>query len=169
MGTEVFRLFSYGEPIELLPDHKHWNHGEYGAHWHTNEACCRQTFDSTDFLSENSIAKPDPIAIYDEEYVIDCVIPLLDFIKIHGSITDEKPKTTQMDQTKDSHATKNQSETRHVQISRTVDNNHCDCSSLIKNQNSDDNSNQEINLKYKKVDLKIVESIEREASSVETL
>ena len=44
----------------------------------------------TDYLSRKPISKPEPIENYDEEYVINCVIPLLEFINTHGGITDEK-------------------------------------------------------------------------------
>ena len=53
----------------------------------------------TDYLSRNPIAKSKPIENYDEEYVINCVTPLLEFITTHGSITDEKKAASQTDET----------------------------------------------------------------------
>ena len=44
----------------------------------------------TDYLSRYPIAKPKPFENYDEEYVINCVIPSLEFINTQDSITDEK-------------------------------------------------------------------------------
>ena len=62
----------------------------------------------TDYLSRNPISKPEPIENYNEEYVFNCIIPLLEFINTHGGITDEKERTARTDQKK-SNQTNNQS------------------------------------------------------------
>ena len=49
----------------------------------------------TDHQSRNRIGKPALIERYDEEYVIKCVITLVEFIYTHGSLTNEKRMATQ--------------------------------------------------------------------------
>ena len=68
----------------------------------------------TDHLSRNPIAKPDPIENYDEEYVINCIIPLLEFNNTHGSNSDETKSTTQTDKAT-AQQTNSQSQTRNVE------------------------------------------------------
>ena len=63
-------------------------------------------------MSRNPISKPEPIENYDEEYVINCVIPLLEFTNTHGSITDEKKVEAQTDEVAVS--ANNQSQSRSV-------------------------------------------------------
>ena len=67
----------------------------------------------TDYLNRNPIAKPIQIENYDEEYVINCIKPLLEFINTHGSISDEKKATTQTDKAT-AQQTNSQSQTRNV-------------------------------------------------------
>ena len=67
----------------------------------------------TDYQARNPIAKPVPIQSYDEDYVINCVIPLLEFINTHGSITDENKAMAQTDETIAQQAN-NQSQARSV-------------------------------------------------------
>ena len=52
----------------------------------------------TDCMSRNPISKPEPLEKYEEEYVINCIIPLLEFIDTHGSITDPNTKGIQTDE-----------------------------------------------------------------------
>ena len=52
----------------------------------------------TDYLSKNPTANPEPTKNYDDEYVINCVIPLLEFIKNYGSITGENINTARTKQ-----------------------------------------------------------------------
>ena len=98
-GLENFRLHKYGEPIELLTDHQALepsikrNHSNttYSAslirwldrlaHFDINiELIAGKSMALVDYLSKNAISKREPIENYEEEYVIDCIIPLLDFI-----------------------------------------------------------------------------------------
>ena len=44
----------------------------------------------SDYLSRNSISKLEPIENYDEEYVFNCIIPLLELINTHDRITEER-------------------------------------------------------------------------------
>ena len=50
-------------------------------------------------MSRNPISKPEPIEIYDEEYVINCIIPLLEFINNYSSIADKTDTEARTDQT----------------------------------------------------------------------
>ena len=52
----------------------------------------------TDYLSRNPVSKPESIEIYDEEYVINCIIPLLEFINNYGSVASQKKLEAPTDQ-----------------------------------------------------------------------
>ena len=116
-GLEHFRLYVYGKPIELLTDHqaleplikRNRSNKTYSArltrwldrlaHFDINiKHIAGKHLKLTDYLSKNPISKPEPIENYDEEYVINCVIPLLEFINTHGSITNEKKIEAQTDE-----------------------------------------------------------------------
>ena len=116
-GQEHFRLCVYGKPIELLTDHqaleplikRNRSNETYSAiltscldqlaHFDINiKHIAGKHLTLTDYLSRNPISKPDPNENYDEEYVINCIIPLLEFINTHGSITDEKKLEAQTDE-----------------------------------------------------------------------
>ena len=72
----------------------------------------------TDYFSRNPISKPEPMEKYDEEYVINCVIPLLEVINTHGSITDEKKLEAQTDEIAASANSQSQSRSVHkIQLS----------------------------------------------------
>ena len=113
---EHFRLYVYGKPIEILIDHqaleplikRNRSNKTYSArltrwldrlaHFDINiKHIASKHIKLTDYLSRNPISKPEPIENYDEEYVINCVIRLLEFIDTHGSITDEKKLEAQTD------------------------------------------------------------------------
>ena len=116
-GLELFRLYVDGKPIELLTDHqaleplikrnrstktysarlKRWL--DRLAHFDINiKHIAGKHLKLTDSLCRNPISKPEPIENYDEQYVINCVIPLLEFINTHGSITDEQKLEAQTDE-----------------------------------------------------------------------
>ena len=67
----------------------------------------------TGYLSRKPISKPELIENYDEEYAINCVMPLLEFINTHCSITNEKRMALQTDKA-ETQALNNQSQTRSV-------------------------------------------------------
>ena len=113
-GLENFRLYIYGKPIELLTDHqaleplikRNRSNKTYSArltrwldrlaHFDINiKHIAGKHLMLTDYLSKNPVAKPVPIENYDGEYVINCIIPLLEFINTHGSISDERKATMQ--------------------------------------------------------------------------
>ena len=116
-GLEHFRLYVYGKPIELLTDHqalepsikRNGSNKTYSArlprwldrlaHFDINiKHIAGKHLKLTVYLSRNPISKPEPIENYDEQYVINYVIPLLEFINTHGSITDEKKIEAQTDE-----------------------------------------------------------------------
>ena len=116
-GLEHFRLYVYGKPIELLTDHqaleplikRNRSNKTYSArltrwldrlaHFDINmKHIAGKHLKLTDYLSRNPISNLEPIKNYDEEYVINCVIPLLEFVNTHGSITDEKKLEAQTDE-----------------------------------------------------------------------
>ena len=113
-GLEHFRLYVYGKPIELLADHQalepliktNRSNKTYSArltrwldrlaHFDINKKrIAGKHLMLTDYSSRNPVAKPVPIENYDEEYVNNCIIPLLEFINTHGSISDENKATMQ--------------------------------------------------------------------------
>ena len=55
----------------------------------------------SDYLSWNPISKPERNENYEEEYVITCIIPLLEFNNTQGSITDPITKGIQTDKDKE--------------------------------------------------------------------
>ena len=105
-GLEHFRLHTYGKPIELLTDHQaleplikrirsNKTYSARLARWLDRLAHFDITIKHiagkhsalTDYLSRNPISTPELIENYDEGYVINCIIPLLEFINDYGSIT----------------------------------------------------------------------------------
>ena len=130
-GLEHFRLYVYGKPIELLTDHqaleplnkRNRSNKTYSArltrwldrlaHFDINiKHIAGKHLKLTDYLSRNPISKPEPIENYDEDYVINCVKPLLEFITTHGSINNERKVEAQTDEVAAS--ANNQSQTRSV-------------------------------------------------------
>ena len=110
-GLEHFRLYIYGKPIELLTDHqaleplikRNRSNKTYSArltrwldrlaHFDINiKHIAGKHLALTDYLSRNPISSPEPIENYDEEYVINCITPLLEFINNCGSITGKMNK-----------------------------------------------------------------------------
>ena len=67
----------------------------------------------TDYLSKNPIANLEQIENYDKEYVINCVIPLLEFIISHSGIIDEMKAASKTDETT-AQQLNNQTQTRSV-------------------------------------------------------
>ena len=104
-GLEQFGLNAYGRQIELLTDHqalepsikKNKSNKTYGARltrWLNRlthfdiqrKHIAGKRLGLTDYLSRNPVSKPEPIENYDEEYVINCIIPLMEFVINYGSI-----------------------------------------------------------------------------------
>ena len=144
-GLEHFCLYVYGKPIELLTDHqaleplikRKRSNKTYSArltkwldrfaHFDINlKHYAGKHLKLTDFLSRNPISKPEPIENYDEEYVINCVITLLEFITTHGSITDEKKLEAQTDEVAASASSQSQSRSvNKIQLSENEQDKQC--------------------------------------------
>ena len=128
-GLEHFRLYIYGKPIELLTDHqtlepiikRNRTNKTYGArltrwldrlaHFDINiKHIAGKHLALTNYLSRNPISKPELIENYDEEYVINCIMPLLEFINNYGSVASQKKLKARTDQIEQREQTINQSE-----------------------------------------------------------
>ena len=122
----------------------------------------------TDYLSRNPISKPEPIENYDKEYVINCVIPLLEFINTHGSITEEKKVEAQTDEVAAS--ANSQSQTRSVnkiQLSKIEQGKQWSVKfSQSKVRSNTADTGQTV---QNRMDIKTIESIEKDDPSEETL
>ena len=64
----------------------------------------------TDYLSKNPISKPEPIENYNEKYVNNCIMPLLEFINNYGSVASQKNLEARTDQNEQREQIINQSE-----------------------------------------------------------
>ena len=187
-GLEPFRLYIYGKPIELLTDHqalepiikRNRSNKSYNArltrlldrlaHFDIQiKHVAGKLLKLTDYLSRNPISKPEPIENYDEQYVINCIIPFLEFINNYGSIFDERKTTTRTNQM-NSRKTNNQSNSRYVLKLQTSNNQQKNRSSLLSQPNSVYTHHYKSKrTQNDKMDLKIVEAIEKEDPSEETL
>ena len=148
-GLERFRQYIYGKLVDLTTDHQalepifkrnrsnktnrarltRWL--DRLAHFYTQiKHIAGKNLNLTDYLSKNPISNPGPKKNYDKEYVINCIIPLLEFINTYGSITDEKEIITRTDQ-RNSHQTNSQSDSRHVLKLHTSDNKQQNRGSLL--------------------------------------
>ena len=108
-GLEHFRLYIYGKPIELLTDHqaleplikRNRTNKTYSArltrwldrlaHFDINiKHIAGKHFALTNYLSRNPFSKPESIEKYDQGYVNNCLMPLLEFINNYSSVTSQK-------------------------------------------------------------------------------
>ena len=124
---EHFRLYIYGKPVELLTDHqaleplikRNRTNKTYSArltrwlnrlaHFDINiKHIAGKHLALTDYLSRNPISKPELIENYDEEYVINCIMPLLEFINNYGSVASQKKLEARTDQNEQREQTVNQ-------------------------------------------------------------
>ena len=104
-GLEHFRLYIYGEPIKLLTDHqaleplikRNRSHKTYSArltrwldrlaHFTINvNHIAGKDLALTDYLSRNPSTPPQTDEAYDEEYVINNIMPHYIFISKHGCL-----------------------------------------------------------------------------------
>ena len=121
-----------------------------------------------DCLSRNPISKPEPIENYDEEHLINCVIPLLEFINTHGSISDEKKVEAQTNEVAAS--ANRQSQTRSVNKIQLRENEQDKqwsskfSKSKVRSNTAD--TNQPV---QNRMDIKRIESIEKDDPSEKTL
>ena len=118
-GLEHFRLYIYGKPIKLLTDHqaleplikRNRSNKTYSArltrwldrlaHFDINiNHIAGKHLALTDYLSRNPVMKADSEDLYDEEYVINNIVPLYWFVTKNGSINDQRTK--ELDETNQS-------------------------------------------------------------------
>ena len=112
-----FRLYIYGKPIELFLDHqaleplikRNRTNKTYSArltrwldrlaHFDINiKHIAGRHLELTYYLSRNPIPKPESIENHDEKYVINCIMPLLEFINNYGSVASQKKLEARTDQ-----------------------------------------------------------------------
>ena len=187
-GLEHFRLYTYGKLIELLADHqaleplikRNRSNKTYSArltrwldrlaHFDINiKHIAGKHSMLTDYLSRNPVPKPVPIANYDEEYVINCIIPLLEFINTPGSISDEKKATMQLENNT-AKQNNNQSQTRSVNKQALTINQMNELKPFQTLQTSEPNdSYRKFDHRSINMDIKTIESIEKDDPSEDTL
>ena len=107
-GLEHFRLYIYGEPIKLLTDHqaleslikRNRSNKTYSsrltrwldrlAHYNINvNHIAGKHLALTDYLSRNPTAPPQTDDAYDEEYVINNILPHYKFISKYGCLSNQ--------------------------------------------------------------------------------
>ena len=114
---------------------------------------------------------PETIENYDEEYVMNCITPLLEFINNHGSITGKKNKEARTDDMEKCEQKFNQSESskRNEPKSKLKKTNKR--SSLLPQLNTvDRNTINNVKHNYETVmDIRCIEQIEADDPSEETL
>ena len=122
----------------------------------------------TDYLSRKPISKPEPIENYDEEYVINCVIPLLEFINTHGGITDEKKLEVKTDGVAALAISQSQSRSvNKIQLSENKQDKQCSLKfSQSKVRSNTADTNQTV---QNRMDIRTIECIEEDDPSEKTL
>ena len=189
-GLEHFRLYIYGKPIELLTDHqaleplikRNRTNKTYSArltrwldrlaHFDINiKHIAGKHLALTNYLSRNPISKPESIENYDEEYVSNCIMPLLEFINNYGSVASQNKLETRTDQNEQREQTTNQSERSRLNKPKSKENKANKRSSSLPHSNTADTKKlntiqtvQEITM-----DIRRIERIEKEDHSEETL
>ena len=188
-GLEHFRLYIYGKPIELLTNHqaleplikRNRSNKTYSArltrwldrlaHFDINiKHISGKHLALTDYLSRNPISNPEPIENYDEEYVINCITPLLEFINNYGSITGKMNKEPRTDEIEKCERKLNQSESSKRNEPKSDWNKTNKRSSLLPQLNTVDR-NTINNVKHNHetiMDIRRIEQIEADDPSEET-
>ena len=133
-GLEHFRLYIYGKPIKLLSDHqaleplikRNRSNTTYSArltrwldrlaHFTINVShIAGKHLALTDYLSRNPSAPPQADDVYDEEYVINNVIPHYKFVTKYGCLSNhfnQSKHGTQQETTRKANNTPKHSKTR---------------------------------------------------------
>ena len=108
-GLKHFRLYIYGKPIKLLTNHqaleplikRNRSNKTYSArltrwldrlaHFTINvrHIAVRKNLALTDYLSRNPTAPAQSDDVYDEEYVINNIVPHLKFMNRNGSLSNQ--------------------------------------------------------------------------------
>ena len=112
--------------------------------------------------------KQEPIENYDNEYVINCIKPLFEFINNHGSINESRTKEARTDHSKKCEQKSVQSESRYQNNPKSSDNKTNERSQLLSTQQKVYHINA-IKENEIKMDYKNIEQLEREDPTAETL
>ena len=125
----------------------------------------------TDYLSRNPKSKPEPIENYDEEDVINCIIPLLEFINNYGSITGKMNAEARTEQTEECEQKFNQSASSKENEPKSKAKKTNKRSSLLPQLNAvDQNTINSLQTNHETtIDIRRIEGIERNDPSKETL
>ena len=105
---------------------------------------------------------------YDKEYVINCIIPLFEFINTHDSIKESRTKEVRTDTSKKCEQKSDQSESRYQNIQKSRDGKKIDRSPLLSTQQKVSQLNA-INQKETRMDYKKYKQLEKEDPTAETL
>ena len=125
----------------------------------------------TEYLSRNPFSKPEPIENYDEEYGINCIMPLLEFINNYDSVASQKKIEARMDQNEQREQAINQSERSRPNKPKPKANKANKRSSSLPHSNTVDTNklNTIQTVQEKTTDIRLIEQIEKEDHSEETL
>ena len=88
----------------------------------------------TVYLGRNPVFKPEPIENYDEEYVINCIIPLMEFVNNHDSIDEIRKKGIRTDNSEKREQKFNQSQVSYQNKPKPSENKTNDRSLLVSSQ-----------------------------------
>ena len=187
---EHFTLHIHGKPIDLLTDHqaleplikRDRSNKTYSAkltrwldrvaHFVLNiKHIAGKHLALTDYLSRNPISKPEPIENYDGEDVINCIIPLLEFINNYGSITGKTNTEARTDQTEKCERIFNQSASSEENEPKSKANKSNKRSSLLPQLNTvDQNTINSLQTNHEKtMDIRCIEQTETNDPSEKTL
>ena len=122
------------------------------------------------YLSRNPVSKPESIENYEEEYVINCLIPQLEFINTNSSISESKKKGIRTDHSKEGEQITMQSQDDKQHKPKCERNKSNSRISLLLIQNTVNYAVQNIKSQDEtKMDIKKVEQLELDDSFEETL
>ena len=138
-GLEHFRLYVYGKPIKLLTDHqaleplikRNRSNKTYSArlirwldrlaHFTINvNHIAGKHLALTDYLSRNPSAPPQTDDVYDEEYVINNILPHYKFISKYGCLSNHANQL-ENGTTKSERKTKNEPRSRETREQTDID------------------------------------------------
>ena len=125
----------------------------------------------TDYLRRNPTSMPEPIENYDEEYVINCITPLLEFINNYGSVTGQMNKEARTDDIEKCEQKFNQAESSKRNEPKSKLNKTNKRRSLLPQLNTvDRNTINNVKHNYEIImDIRRIEQIEADDPSEETL
>ena len=125
----------------------------------------------TNYLNRNPISKLEPIENYDEEYVTNCIMPLLEFINNYGSVASQKKLEARTDQNEQREQIINQSERSRPNKPKPKENKTNKRSSSLPHSNTVGTTKLNIIQTVQEItmDIRRIEQIEKEDRSEETL